>query len=194
MKNTTKLATLALTMTLLQGCVGEIVQITTRELATAIFTDVAADKIRTSFSEDDFGIIDQSLKGKNAIYVSSAIEHDNFETANGLSESWSKRICDEFEDATKSLKKQYRCYIVASEDSTKKLTINYGSPSQDGVLLEVGDVVFLGIFSGSQYALTYTDLSSNKIIKFNSPGLFKQKQFIKYSAEYLSRLAQKANE
>ncbi|MBW5291194.1 MAG: hypothetical protein Rsou_0343 [Candidatus Ruthia sp. Asou_11_S2] len=199
MKNTTKINLTALTLSavLIQGCAGEIARVTTEEVVRAVAVDVIADKIRTNFSEDDFGLIDDSLIGKKSIYVSVKLHEKRrgHKFYHMISESNSHSVCTEFTENNRSLKTQYNCYVVAESGSKKQReNIRYGVPKVDGVLLEVGGAEYVGLFVGNEYSLTYTNLSTNKVTKFTSPGLFKQSQVLEYSAEYLARLAQKANE
>lgn len=199
-KTALKLSTLVLSAALLQGCAGEVLRVTSQDIVRGVIIDVGADKIRTSFSDDDFGLIDDALVGKKSIYVSFNIDHDNQEMSNIMSEARSKQICDNFKEETQALKTQYNCYVVAKKNSNKQGTkINYADPKVDGILLKVepyteGGPLNEGLFTGSTYQLTYTDLLTNKVDVFTSPEFFKLSQVIKYSVEYLARLAQQANE
>ncbi|SMN15741.1 hypothetical protein CRYPA_1747 [uncultured Candidatus Thioglobus sp.] len=194
------LSAIALSALLLQGCAGEILRVTGEDIARTIISDVGADKIRTWFSDDDFGLIDDGLVGKKSIYVSFNMDHDNQGLANIMGEARSKQICDSFKEDTQTLKIQYDCYVVANKDSDKQGTkINYANPKADGILLKVepytsGGLANEGLFTGSTYQITYTDLLTNKVDVSTSPEFFKISQVVKYSTEYLTRLAQQANE
>lgn len=181
----------ALSAVLSQGCVSNIAQ----EAVIAVTSDTIADGIRTNFSEADFGSIDNSLKGKKSIYVGAKVEHKNPSFASSFGEMRSAQICESFRENTKNLKTQYECYIVASSNSDKKLKKGkYATPREDGVYLRVGLPNYQGVLSGSTYPLTYKDMATSKTHEFNSPNLYKQSQSIVYAAEFLSRLAKKADE
>ncbi len=193
MKTNTKttLTAIALGVTLLQGCAG----VTTQLVAQTIAIDMVANEIRTNFSAKDFGPIDNSLNAKKSIYVSAEFHHDKRRIANAMGELQAARICKTFTENTHALKTQYKCYIVANSDSEKRIkTMAYGTPKSDGVYLHLGSKEYQGVFTGSTYSLTYKDMSNNKVHQFTSVNLFKRDQSIEYAAEYLARLAQKANE
>ncbi len=192
MKNKTiKLTTLLITATLLQSCASQIA----KEVAIDVGSDMAADEIRTWFSKSDFGPIDDSLKGKKSIYVSAEIKHGNPQIVGVIGESKSAQICKLFKEKTQSLKTQYKCYIVPSSGSAKRIkTTEYAIPKADGVYLNLGPQEYQGVLTGSVYSITYKNMSNDKVREFTSPSLYKRSQSVKYAAEYLTRLAQKANE
>ncbi len=181
-----------LSATLLQGCMSSIVQ----EASIWAISSVAADKIRTNFSENDFGPIDDSLKGKKSIYVEYKVQHDQPKYAKAIGAFQSAQICKEFKENTQFLRTQYECYIVANNDSTEsiKKDIEYRVPKDDGVYLQVGLRDYQGVLSGITYPLIYKYMATRKTYEISSSNLYKQSQSIVYAAEYLSRLAQKANE
>lgn len=188
----TTLLAIILSTILLQGCADFMV----KELTIAAISDGVANKIRTHFSANNFGPIDNSLKGKKSIYVEYQVAHNQAKYAKAIGAFQSAKICQAFKANTQSLKTQYECYIVANNNNTEsiKKDIEYHTPKEDGVYIQVGLKDYQGVFSGNTYPLVYQDMATNKTYKFNSPNLYKQSQSIVYAAEYLSRLAQKANE
>lgn len=169
------LAAIALSAILLQGCVATI----TKELImSTVASDVGADAIRTSFSRDDFGLIDDGLKGKKSVYI-------GFNTL--LGEINANKVCSAFKD-------KYNCQVVLlTQEKIQYTELNYGKPSADGIYLKIvkSDWIFLG---GTTYQVTYKNMSSGKIDQFKTPGFFKREHLIKYVKEYLFRLDRKANE
>ncbi len=177
MKNINKKITLAilLSATLLQGCATAIV--------TGIVSSVTADAIKTSFSKDDFGLIDDGLKNKTAIYV-------GFDTF--LGEVNAKGTCDYFKKSYSG--NNYDCRLVAlTKEAHLATKLTYSKPDVDGVYLKITKLDF-ATFTGTTYQVAYKDMLTGKINKFKTPGFFKRSQIIKYITEYLVRLAEKADD
>ncbi|OIR25636.1 hypothetical protein [Bathymodiolus thermophilus thioautotrophic gill symbiont] len=171
------LSVVILSVTLLQGCVATTLQ----TVVPAIIGDVSADAIRTSFSKEDFGLIDDGLKNKQSVYI-------GFDTLIG--EVNAKEVCDSFRERND----KYNCQIVAlTKDANEYKKLSYSKPSADGIYLKITKLDF-GVFTGTTYQLTYQNMLSGKIAKFSTPGFFKRSQIIKYVGEYLMRLVKKADD
>ncbi len=174
------LSAIIMSIIFLQVCTGVI---TKEVFASVVIGDLGADAIRTSFSKDDFGLIDDGLRDKKSVYI-------GFDTF--LGEVSAKAVCDSFKDS--SLGNKYNCQIVALTKNAKEYTkLSYSNPDVDGVYLKITKLDF-GVFTGTTYQLTYQNMSNGKINKFKTPGFFKRSQIIKYTTEYLMRLAKKAND